>query len=632
MVLVVASYVPRVGIVLPAVIGDHMVLQRETAVVWGWASPGRTITVSLAGVSGASPVGDDGRWSVRLAGLAAGGPHVMTISGDGERTVRDVLIGDVWLGAGQSNMLLPVRSADGAESATTPADCARIRLFTVERVAASDAPLRDVRGRWRVCTPGSVAEFSAVAWYFGRDVAARQGVPVGLVVGAWGDTAIDVWMPAAADGAPRAIARLDDTFELRVADLRLVPRDPAASPTPVALAPGDAGRGASWRAFAAGGSRASWDQMSADPPVARCAGKLADARAWARCTTSRGDTADLSDVAAIAFRARGRGTFRVVLGQTTITDGDDHGASFVAGPDWAPFEVPLDSLRQEGWGAARPFARDAVTGLGFAIAAPAPRTPGAAWNGMIAPLAPMRLRGVLWYQGEADVLRASSYGASLLRLVREWRRAFDADDLPFLVVQLPAYAPPGAPPDTDWWAELRDAQRAVLTLPATGLVTTIDVGDASDIHPKRKVEVGRRLARSAERVAYGKATVASGPSLSEVELREEGRLRLHFVDVDGALATRDDAPPTGFTLSADGRSFHPASARIVGDTTLDVWSDAVPQPVEVRYAFADDPGCNLVDRAGLPAAPFRVRVFSAHSPDAAAAARGSDPPPAPPAH
>jgi len=631
MLLVVGSYLPRVGIVLPAVIGDHMVLQRDGAVVWGWADPGRTITVALATVSAASPVGDDGRWSVKLDGLSSGGPHTMMISGDGERTVRDVLIGDVWLGAGQSNMLLPVRQADGAESAATPADCARIRLFTVERVAA-DGPLRDVRGRWRVCTPESVAEFSAVAWYFGRDVAARQGVPVGLVVGAWGDTAIDAWMPDPTGGAPRPRTPHDDTFDLRVADLRLVPGNPAAAATPVALAPGDAGRGGPWRAFAAGGSRASWDQMSADPPVARCAGKLADAGAWARCATALGGSADLSDFAAIAFRARGRGTFRLILGQKTITDGDDHGASFVAGPDWTPVEVPLDSLRQEGWGAARLFARDAITSLGFAIAAPAPRAPGSAWNGMLAPLAPMRLRGVLWYQGEADVLRASSYAASLLRLVRAWRDAFGADDLPFLVVQLPAYAPPAVPPDAAWWAELREAQRAVLTLPATALVTTIDVGDAHDIHPKRKIDVGRRLARAAERIAYGRATVATGPSLSEVELRESGCLRLHFVDVDRALTTRDDAPPTGFTLSADGRRFHPASARLVDDTTLDVWSDAVPQPVEVRYAWADDPGCNLVDRAGLPAAPFRVRLFSANSRDGAAAARGSDPPPAPPAH
>ena len=505
-----AATAARAEIRLPAILGDHMVLQRDRAVLWGTATPGSTIDARIAGARASGVAAADGAWRIALGdGLVAGGPFELTLDGDGTRVVRDVLIGDVWLAAGQSNMALPVRTAsDGAPPASAD-DCRGLRFFTVER-AASSGPLRDLGGAWRVCTPESAADFSAVAYFFGRDLTATVGVPVGLVVAAWGSTPIEVWRPdpsattdATAAGAPAS----GIPFSLSVADLQLVPSDPAHAPLPVALEDGDAGLGGGWRAYAKPGSIARWSAVTDAPRGGRFAGEFTDPDAWASAATAlrAGKVPiDLSGFARFAFRARGEGEFRLTLGQASITDGDFFASEvFVPGPDWSSYEVPLEGLKQGGWGVKQPFARDAVTTMGFTISAPPPRARAAAFNAMVAPLAPLRLRGVLWYQGEADVARADTYAERLTSLIAGWRASFAAPELPFLVVQLPAYGPG----ESDW-ARLRAAQARAAALPATAVIATIDLGDASDLHPTRKAEVGRRLARAAEVVAYGRRDAA----------------------------------------------------------------------------------------------------------------------------
>ena len=501
-----AATAVRAEIRLPAILGDHMVLQRDRAVLWGTAMPGSTIVARIAGVRASGAADASGAWRIALGdGLPAGGPFELTLDGDGTRVIRDVLIGDVWLAAGQSNMALPVRTAsDGAPPASAE-DCRGLRFFTVER-AASGAPRRDLRGAWRVCTPESAADVSAVAYFFGRDLTAALGVPVGLVVAAWGSTPIDVWRPGpsvATDATTAGAPTSGIPFSLSVADLQLVPADPARAPLPVALDDGGAGLGGAWRAYAKPGSIARWSALAEAPRGGRFAGDLADPDAWASAATALRPgkvPIDLTRFARFAFRARGEGEFRLTLGQASITDGDFFASDvIVPGTEWASYEVPLEALKQGGWGTRQPFARDAVTTVGFTISAPPPRARAAAFNAMVAPLAPLRVRGVLWYQGEADVAQADAYAERLLSLIGGWRATFAAPELPFLVVQLPAYGPG----ESDW-ARLRAAQAKAAGLPATAVVTTMDLGDATDIHPKRKAEVGRRLAQAAQLVAYGR--------------------------------------------------------------------------------------------------------------------------------
>ncbi|MBM4244395.1 MAG: hypothetical protein FJ148_11355 [Deltaproteobacteria bacterium] len=505
-----AATAARAEIRLPAILGDHMVLQRGRAVLWGTATPGRTIDARIAGAHASGVAAADGAWRIALGdGLVAGGPFELTLGGDGTRVVRDVLIGDVWLAAGQSNMALPVRTASDGGPPASAEDCRGLRFFTVER-AASSGPLRDLGGAWRVCTPESAADFSAVAYFFGRDLTATLGVPVGLVVAAWGSTPIEVWRPdpSAATGATAASAPASGvSFSLSVTDLQLVPSDPARAPLPVALEDGGAGLGGAWRAYAKSGSIAGWSALAGAPRGGRFAGEFADPDAWASAATplrAGKVPIDLSGFGRLAFRARGEGEFRLTLGQASITDGDFFSSEvFVPGPEWASYEVPLEGLKQGGWSVKRPFARDAVTTLGFTISAPPPRARADAFNAMVAPLAPLRLRGVLWYQGEADVARADTYAERLTSLIAGWRASFGVPELPFLVVQLPAYGP-----GESSWAPLRAAQARAAALPATAVIATLDLGDASDIHPKRKAEVGRRLARAAEVVAYGRRDAA----------------------------------------------------------------------------------------------------------------------------
>lgn len=652
--LVLAAASARAEIRLPAILGDHMVLQRGGAAVWGTAMPGSTITARIAGVHATGVADASGTWRVAFgAELAPGGPFDLTLDGDGTVVVHDVLIGDVWLGAGQSNMALPVRVArDGGPPASAD-ECGGLRLFTVERAVAR-APLRDVRGAWRVCTPQSAADFSAVAYFFGRDLTAALGVPVGLVVTAWGSTTIDVWRPDAAPTAASPAAGAPAVggvpFALDVADLRLIPNDPTREPVPIALDTGSDGLGGAWRAYAKAGSTARWEEATDAPRGGRFSGELADPDAWASATTPLRTAklpVDLTGFARAAFRARGEGEFRLTLGQASITDGDVYASDvIVPGTRWTPYEVALDALKQGGWGVKQPFARDAVTTAGFAISAPPPRARASAFDAMVAPLAPLRLRGVLWYQGEADVLQADAYAAKLADLIGGWREAFRAPLLPFLVVQLPAYGPVAAEPGESRWADLRAAQGTAASLPATAIVTTIDLGDANDIHPKRKAEVGRRLARAALRLddtrragAAATRPVAAPPAATA---GADGTVTVRFADSSTAtpLATRDGAPLVGFALSGDGHTFRWAGARILDARTVAVQSDDVAAPVAVRYAWADSPVCNLTTADGAPVAPFALAVTRASAPDAAtgrspgasAAPRGSDPPPVPAAH
>ena len=483
-------------VVVPAFFGPGMVLQREAPIqIWGKAAPGEKIAVTLADSTVETVADQAGAWRTTLPARAGGeAPWSLRIRGTNELRFDDVLMGDVWLCSGQSNMNLRVANAARAKEEIAGAAFPRIRLFTVAREVA-DAPQSDVKGRWEACSPETVGTFSAAAYFFGRELHRDLGIPVGLIHSSWGGTAAEAWTPR-------------ETL--------------AASPE---LQP----------------ILARWDAAVADYPRLK--------------------------------------------------------AEFDANEDRlvADWKVAVAEAKKAGRPApAEPRLR---TGPGTQY------QPAGLYHAMIAPLATLPLRGVIWYQGEANAGRAAQYRTLFPAMIGAWRRAWARPDLPFLYVQLPNLDRQPEP-SRSGWAELREAQLLTLAVPHTGMAVTIDIGDPQNLHPTNKQDVGKRLALAAEALVYDRPAAGR---LSPLYVRAEkagAGMVVHFKTPDG-LSVRGGDTLKGFAVAGADQVFHPAQARIEGDTVV-VSSAAVAAPVSVRYAWADNPDCNLVSSAGLPASPFRT--------------------------
>lgn len=468
---------------LGAPFGDHMVLQRDLPVtLWGRTIAHSEVAAELDSVTTATRSDDQGHFRVTLPPHAAGGPFALTLTvtpSDGSTariTLTDVLVGEVWLCSGQSNMEFPVSRANDAEHEIATADFPSIRLLTVER-APADHPLGTITGTWQPCTPSTVGDFSAVGYFFGRALRQDLDVPIGLIDSTWGGSTAEAWM--------------------------------------------------------------SPDQLAA------CGLAEPIAQRWARL------------------------------------EGDYHAAN-------TAWEQASASPSAAGKPPRRPSPP------------PVQHHPSVLWNGMIAPLVPLSMRGVIWYQGESNADRAAQYQSLFQGLITGWRQAWGRE-MPFLFVQLASFG--GG--DSIAWAELRDAQTAALALPHTGMVVTTDVGNATDIHPRNKQEVGRRLALVARRQIYGEDDVFDrGPRFRSQHV-EGDSIRIDFADVDGGLESASGSL-LGFEVAGEDGVYHPAQARIDGETVV-VHSDDVPEPRTVRYAWVGDAGpASLRNHEGLPACPFRT--------------------------
>lgn len=624
---------------LPRMFGSGMVLQRERRVpVWGTATPGASIEVVIAGQRKRTRADRDGSWRVEFDPMPAGGPHSMRVIGPDTLVFDDVLVGDVWLASGQSNMEMPV---DGwgkvidSQVEVAAADFPRLRLLQVEHTVSHQPLGQCTTTGWRACTPESVREFSATGYFFGRMLHRQLGVPIGILQATWGGTVVESWTSA------RSLRRISelrpqlDAIALRAhegtAQQARREYQEAMQAWLVTVPAADLGN-------------------SADPPWSS---PELDDRDWPRMQLPCGwEDAGYPDLDGVMwFRKQvtlppdwAGQELELHLGRiddadTTWFDGVPVGhddvydrprqyripaAMVSAGThtiavrvfDWIgggglwgePWRMKLASSDRDSIPLAGEWAHR--VGLDLRDTAPRPQDPDdpnqptVLSNGMIQPLAPYALRGIIWYQGEANAPRAHQYRKLFPLLIEDWRQRWDRADLPFLFVQLANWQQPQPQPGDSDWAELREAQAMALSRPHTGMVVAIDIGDAADIHPRNKQEVGRRLALVALRDVYGRDVTASGPMWRSLRT-ERAQLRLRFDHTDSGLSGRGGGPPQGFAVAAADRVFHWAQARIEGDEVV-VWSDQVTRPVAARYAWATNPTCDLVNGAGLPAAPFRT--------------------------
>lgn len=623
---------------------DHAVLQRDQPFpVWGHAAPDTTVSVRFARQTATAQADAEGRWRVTLRPIAAGGPYEMSVrAGQLTQTVRDVQMGDVWLCSGQSNMELPVRRALDADSEIASATQPDIRLFTVPKAAAV-TPQERFAGpvSWQPASPESVRDFSAACYFFARELRKTVNVPLGLIQSAWGGSRIEAWTSAAALRAQGGMEEALDVFALYASDPAAAnaawgkhwqqwwEQREGATPGDAPWQP-DADR-SGWRPAPA--QLGAWERWGI-PALSAYNGmvwyrtelKLSAAQAaqGARLELAAADETDVTWVNGVVVGSQNApgdarsyplppGLLKAGTNSVVVNVLDTWGAGGLAGPAQAHAlhlddgtRIVLDApwqYRVASGDQAPPLAPwHAASGL------------STLYNGMIAPLGSYGLRGMLWYQGESNTGEGAAYADRLRTLRADWRGQFGAD-MPLLVVQLAGYGQPPVAPAESGWAQVREAQRRVAAEdPHTGLALAIDIGDAYDIHPPNKQELGRRLARVVRHVVYGERSAApSGPTAGKVS-RTRVEVRIGFDDVAGTLVATGADGPIGFEL-CDAGSTRCAYA----DATLDgnavvLNSLRAGTAASVRYCWADGPICTLRDSSGAPAGPFELSLIPAEEP------------------
>jgi sialate O-acetylesterase len=617
---------------------DHIVLQRGVKVpIWGWAQPGTRVTVSFGGQEHSATAGPGGKWIVHLRPMKASAqPRSMTIqgSGSGENvTISDVLVGDVWLCSGQSNMEMGIANCNVPDEIAT-ANYPEIRLLTVPHLVATK-PVEVVECRWLPCTPTNVLQglwggFSAAGYFFGRDLYRELNVPIGLIHSSWGGTIAEAWtsaqgldcMPEFSD-AVNAVAQRDSAkpYDFSAEYKKWCEKT-------------DPGTKENWAKADLDSS--SWKQVSMPQPFEQAGLPDFDGMVWFRrefdlpstwqgqkLTLGLGpiDDIDTTFVNGVKVGQMNRYDQNRVysIPATALKPGknviavrvmDTGGNGGLTGRPEQLFIKPASDNGEQPislagvWSMRDSAPLSKLSGMPTAQDGNNPNVVTVLYNGMIAPILPFAIKGAIWYQGESNADRAYQYRTLLPAMIRDWRKRFEVGDFPFYIVQLASFLPTFAEPRDNTWAELREAQALTAQkVPHCGLALAIDIGEANDIHPKNKAEVGRRLALCALAKTYGKKIEYSGPWYKSMKVAGDS-IRLRFDHVDGGLEAKG-GDLKGFAIAGEDHHFVWADARIEGDTVV-VSSSQVSKPIAVRYAWDINPVCNLYNRAGLPAVPFRT--------------------------
>ena len=634
-------------ITLPHIFSDHMVLQQQQPIpIWGKAAPGTAVTVTFAGQTKTTVANEHGRWMVHLDALTATAVgQTLTITGQNTVTFTDVLVGEVWICSGQSNMQFGVSSSVNGGQEYAGAHFPHIRLFTVP-VETAPAPREDCGGGWMVCSQDTVPCFSAVAFFFGRALHQQLHVPIGLIHSSLGGSVIESWTsaPVLREQFPEFTGQLDTLANLSDAELtaiedypQLVARrehalqimfareDDLAAAGKTAAADFDDRQ---WQTMPLPGDYTKlgladvygiiWFRKTIDLPAAWagkeiilrlgpidevdntwCNGQLVGGMGRSRTNeTTNWNVPRAYHVPGSAVKA-GENVLAVrVLNQ------------YGAGGLWgAPAGDMYAEVADGSDGTRIPLSGDWRYCVEWMLPVLPPQPldmhlPSVLYNAMLHPLIPYALQGAIWYQGESNAGNAPQYQKLLPAMIIDWRTRWHAGDFTFLIVQLANFMARTEAPVESGWAELRETQALTTTvLPKVGLAVAIDIGDANDIHPTNKQEVGRRLSLAACAIAYQENVAFSGPVFDKMTVHDD-KVVLTFRHTDGGLLAKGDTLH-GFAIRAADSPFVTAQAKIDGNQVL-VWADGLAHPAAVRYAWANNPECNLYNGAGLPAVPFRT--------------------------
>ena len=643
---------------LPSIFSDHMVLQCDKAVpVWGWADAGEQIAVEFAGQSQSTTTNADGRWTVKLDALEACAESreliVRSLSRDRSLKVADVIVGEVWAGGGQSNMEFDMKAitsaADEIEASANPS----LRQFHMLKNPAARTPADDVQGYWTVARPGTTEDFIAAGYYFAKNIQRELKTPVGLIKVCWGGSKVEPWIslgslasvPELASGAKNMDAMSERNKSAFREWLKRTQREDRASGEVSRFLSGPVSTDDGWVAVKDNGP-------VSDPSLPKLGAfwfrkevSLTARQTGAVQVLQFGPTAQFDQVywngTLIGERSVENFTGLIsvrhyLIPPTLLKEGVNQLAVRLFAPaeppgfSWFPSVGTTKILG--GWMAKAEYALPPLDAAGKKAVPPLTGQhvlPSRLFNGMVHPILPYAIRGVLWYQGESNTGNASLYRTSFPLLIKDWRQHWQQGDFPFYFCQLANYRAKTNQPGESVWAELREAQARTLSVPNTGMVVLIDTGESEDIHPQSKQVAGERLARIALAKTYSREVVHSGPVYTSMKI-EGSAIRLSFDHLGGGLAAKE-VPATydvmrkagktaplvrnsphsqleGFAICGDDKQWVWAEAKIDGDTVL-VSSKQVPAPIAVRYAWSGNPTCNLYNAADLPAAPFRTDEF-----------------------
>jgi sialate O-acetylesterase len=608
------------------IFGDNMVLQRgKPDTIWGWSDPGDEVRVQIGDQTASTTAGADRRWQVKIQPPAPGGPYIVKVTGHQTAELHNVLVGDVWLCGGQSNMGLPLRFTKDADEEIKTANYPDIRFFTVRGHPAYHH-VDVIEGDWRVVSPESASWVSAVGYYFARKVQQEMHVPIGLVIDSVGGTPAEAWTSGA------ALHPLHD-FDIPLAELDRLKSEGAPEYGNYVMHwydQYDLGEKGNWAASDFDDS--SWKPVEIPGGFAELGVPDTAALAWFRRKITLPEPlppgrsmlylGEIERMDTVYINGKSVGGSAWVENPRVYPVGDalKPGRNVIAirvlktKPDGGFLSKPADLHLTLGDQTSIPLAGQWNGKLSIDARPPQPLPiayenwpvmPTVLYQGMLAPIAPLTISGAIWYQGEQNSPRGYQYRKILPAMIADWRALFGQGTFPFYIVSLPAFTKRSpVPVDGDDWTETRESQSiAAATVPNSCLAITIDTGDPDNIHAKDKQPVGDRLALCALAQYYGKNVVYSGPTLESAE-RLPDSIRLHFAHTDGGLVVKGDKIGE-FAITGDDRKWVWAEARIDGDTVI-VSSPVVPHPTQVRYAWQSNPSATLFNGAGLPAAPFRT--------------------------